>query len=56
MITKEDAREDAKKELEEFKLKFDNLAKEYPNISITGDNDGYLVAFHIIEYAKVYLG
>ena len=49
-------KEDAKKELEEFKLKFDKLRNEYPNVLITADNDGYLEAFHNIEYAKVCLG
>lgn len=49
-------KEDAKKELEEFKLKFDKLRNEYPNVLITEDNDGYLEAFHNIEYAKVCLG
>ena len=49
-------KEDAKKELEEFKLKFDKLINEYPNISITEDNDGYWIAYHNIEYAKVCLG
>jgi hypothetical protein len=49
-------KEEATKELEEFKLKFDKLINEYPNVSVTEDNDGYLIAYHNIEYAKVSLG
>jgi hypothetical protein len=49
-------KEEAVKELEEFKIKFDKLINEYPNVSVTEDNDGYLIAYHNIEYAKVSLG
>ena len=49
-------KEDAKKELEEFKLKFDKLINEYPNVLISEDNDGYLVAFDNIQYTKICLG
>jgi hypothetical protein len=49
-------KEEATKELEEFKLKFDKLINEYPNIYVTEDNDGYLLAYHNITYAKVWLG
>jgi len=49
-------KEEASKELDEFKLKFDKLINEYPNVSVSEDNDGYLIAYHNIEYAKVCLG
>jgi hypothetical protein len=49
-------KEEAAKELDEFKLKFDKLINEYPNVYVTEDNDGYLLVCHNITYAKVCLG
>jgi hypothetical protein len=49
-------KEEAVKELEEFKLKFDKLMNEYSNLYVTEDNEGYLYAYHNITYAKVSLG
>ena len=48
-------KEEAVKELEEFKLKFDKLMNEYPNLYVTEDIDGYLLACHNITYAKISL-
>jgi len=57
MSDKEQAKEKAVKELEEFKKDFHELMSKYPMVMVSSDMRGDLMAYHTVAYnSKIYIG
>ena len=50
-------KQQAEKELEKFKKEFDKLMSKYPNIMVSSDIRGDLMAYHTVAYnSKICIG
>lgn len=47
------ADEKAKKELEKFKKDFNKLMSKYPNVIVSSDTRGDLMAYHTVACTKI---
>lgn len=57
MSDKEQAKEKAVKELEEFKKDFHELMSKYPMVMVSSDMRGDLMAYHTVAYnSKICIG
>ena len=54
---KEEEKQQAEKELESFRKDFDELMQKYPNIMVSSDIRGNLMAYHTVAYnSKICIG
>lgn len=50
-------KEKAEKELAKFRKEFKKLMSKYPNVMVSSNIDGYLMAYHTVAYnTKICIG